>query len=209
MLAGHPRDRHHHHAARTRSSSGARWATAANGALPLLYHRPALARRTRAGLSAGRDFLAGAPSAMVLGDNLFFGHGLPELLAAADARAEGGTVFGYHVADPERYGVVDFDASGPRAGDRGKAGPAALATMPSRGSISSTARRPSGPGREALGARRAGDHRRSWKSISPRGACGREDGPRLRLARYRHPCELLDAGNFVRTLTERQGLQAG
>src|SRR5690606_37394748 len=55
------------------------------------------------------DFLAGHPSAMVLGDNIFFGHGLPEILAAADAREKGGTVFGYYVADPERYGVVDFD----------------------------------------------------------------------------------------------------
>ena len=57
-------------------------------------------------------FLGGAPSAMVLGDNIFFGHGLPEILKAADARAEGGTVFGYHVADPERYGVVAFDTEG-------------------------------------------------------------------------------------------------
>ena len=47
------------------------------------------------------DFLAGAPSAMVLGDNIFFGHGLPEMLAEAGKRA-GGTVFGYRVADPER-----------------------------------------------------------------------------------------------------------
>jgi glucose-1-phosphate thymidylyltransferase len=58
------------------------------------------------------DFLAGAPSAMVLGDNIYYGHGLPPLLTAADARTEGGTVFGYHVADPERYGVVEFDAHG-------------------------------------------------------------------------------------------------
>ena len=58
------------------------------------------------------DFLAGAPSAMVLGDNIFFGHGLPEKLAAADACTTGGTVFGYHVSDPERYGVVDFDVQG-------------------------------------------------------------------------------------------------
>lgn len=57
-------------------------------------------------------FLDGAPSAMVLGDNIFFGHGLPEQLAQADARASGGTVFGYRVADPERYGVVDFDDKG-------------------------------------------------------------------------------------------------
>jgi len=58
------------------------------------------------------DFLAGAPSAMVLGDNVYYGHGLPERLAAADARATGGTVFGYQVADPERYGVVAFDDDG-------------------------------------------------------------------------------------------------
>lgn len=57
-------------------------------------------------------FLDGAASAMVLGDNIYYGHGLPELLASADARPGGGTVFGYQVADPERYGVVEFDASG-------------------------------------------------------------------------------------------------
>ena len=59
-----------------------------------------------------RDFLDGAPSAMVLGDNIFFGHGLPGLLAEADASRAGGTVFGYHVADPERYGVVDLGPDG-------------------------------------------------------------------------------------------------
>jgi glucose-1-phosphate thymidylyltransferase len=59
-----------------------------------------------------RDFLDGAPSALVLGDNIFFGHGLPEILASAGAREQGGTVFGYRVSDPERYGVVRFDADG-------------------------------------------------------------------------------------------------
>ncbi|MDX8353090.1 glucose-1-phosphate thymidylyltransferase RfbA [Cognatiyoonia sp. IB215182] len=58
------------------------------------------------------DFLAGGPSAMVLGDNIFFGHGLPELLTSADKQASGGTVFGYRVADPERYGVVGMDDAG-------------------------------------------------------------------------------------------------
>lgn len=58
------------------------------------------------------NFLAGSPSTMVLGDNVFFGEGLPDRLAAADARASGGTVFGYRVSDPERYGVVDFDREG-------------------------------------------------------------------------------------------------
>jgi len=56
------------------------------------------------------EFLAGRPSAMVLGDNIFYGHGLPEILARADAQGHGGTVFGYQVVDPERYGVVEFDA---------------------------------------------------------------------------------------------------
>ncbi len=58
------------------------------------------------------EFLAGAASTMVLGDNIFFGHGLPDLLNAAGARPEGGTVFGYQVSDPERYGVVAFDREG-------------------------------------------------------------------------------------------------
>ena len=57
----------------------------------------------------GADFIAGGPSCLVLGDNIFFGHGLPEVLARAQARTSGATVFAYHVADPERYGVVEFD----------------------------------------------------------------------------------------------------
>ena len=55
------------------------------------------------------DFLDGAPSTLVLGDNVFFGEGLSARLKAADQRPEGGTVFGYQVSDPERYGVVEFD----------------------------------------------------------------------------------------------------
>lgn len=57
-------------------------------------------------------FLDGAPSVLVLGDNIFYGHGLPELLASADARPNGATVFGYYVGDPTQYGVVSFDAEG-------------------------------------------------------------------------------------------------
>ncbi len=55
------------------------------------------------------DFLAGAPSALVLGDNIFYGHDLPALLESGMSRREGATVFAYHVLDPERYGVVEFD----------------------------------------------------------------------------------------------------
>jgi glucose-1-phosphate thymidylyltransferase len=58
----------------------------------------------------GRSFLAGEPAALVLGDNLFYGHGLTDALRTADAREQGGTVFGYWVRDPERYGVVELDA---------------------------------------------------------------------------------------------------
>ena len=57
----------------------------------------------------GRDFVGGQPSALVLGDNLFYGHDLQGLLDQADARRSGATVFAYHVHDPERYGVVEFD----------------------------------------------------------------------------------------------------
>jgi glucose-1-phosphate thymidylyltransferase len=57
-------------------------------------------------------FLAGAPSALILGDNIFYGANLPELLKSASDRAAGATVFGYYVQDPERYGVVEFDAKG-------------------------------------------------------------------------------------------------
>jgi len=58
----------------------------------------------------GRDFVAGAPSALVLGDNIYHGHDLQGLLSAADERITGASVFAYHVQDPERYGVVAFDA---------------------------------------------------------------------------------------------------
>jgi glucose-1-phosphate thymidylyltransferase len=57
----------------------------------------------------GADFVAGGRSCLVLGDNIFFGHGLPEVLARPRQRTSGATVFAYHVANPERYGVVDFD----------------------------------------------------------------------------------------------------
>ena len=60
----------------------------------------------------GADFVGSDPSALILGDNIFYGHGLPEELAAADARIVGATVFGYRVSNPSEYGVVAFDANG-------------------------------------------------------------------------------------------------
>jgi glucose-1-phosphate thymidylyltransferase len=60
----------------------------------------------------GRSFVGHSPSALVLGDNLFYGHGLPDQLRRGAERAQGATVFGYHVKDPQRYGVVHFDVQG-------------------------------------------------------------------------------------------------
>ena len=155
------------------------------------------------------DFLAGAPSAMVLGDNIFFGQGLPEMLDAADAKTTGGTVFGYRVSDPERYGVVDFDKDG---------------------NVRAIIEKPEKPpsnfaitGLYYLDAR-APELARSVKP-SPRGELEiadlleiyRADG-NLKVERMGRGYawldtgthgSLLDAGNFVRTLEARQGLQVG
>ena len=60
----------------------------------------------------GEDFIGKHPSALVLGDNIFYGHDLATLLSNADVKQQGATVFAYHVQDPERYGVVDFNAEG-------------------------------------------------------------------------------------------------
>lgn len=60
----------------------------------------------------GEKFLAGSPSALVLGDNIFYGHDFQKLLSSANAKQTGATVFAYHVHDPERYGVAEFDGAG-------------------------------------------------------------------------------------------------
>ena len=155
------------------------------------------------------DFLAGAPSAMVLGDNIFFGHGLPGLLAQADRQVRGGTVFGYHVADPERYGVVAFDADGQAAAIiekppvppsnyavtglyflDGEAPARARTVAPSaRGEVEITSLLEMYLAEGTLSVERMG-----------RGYAWLDTGTHA---------SLLDAGNFVRTLTERQGLQSG
>jgi len=153
------------------------------------------------------DFLAGAPSAMVLGDNIFFGHGLPELLKAADATPDRATVFGYHVADPERYGVVGFDAEG-RVSEivekpavppsnyavtglyflDGSAPARARTLSPSaRGELEITSLLESYLAEARLDIQRMG-RGYAWFDT------GTHDS-------------LLDAGNFVQTLQTRQGLQ--
>ena len=155
------------------------------------------------------DFLAGAPSAMVLGDNIFFGHGLPELLADADRLTEGGTVFGYHVADPERYGVVGFDRDGtaqtivekpvkPASNyavtglyflDADAPRLARMVEPSDRGELEITSLLEMYLEKGALRVNRMG-----------RGYAWLDTGTHA---------SLLDASNFVRTLTQRQGLQTG
>lgn len=156
-----------------------------------------------------QDFLNGAPSAMVLGDNIFFGHGLPDELAAADAIETGGTVFGYRVADPERYGVVDFDAQGrvraivekpPVAPSPyavtglyfldGTAPERAQSVTPSaRGELEITSLLEMYLEDGSLTVRQLG-RGYAWLDTGTHGS-------------------LLDAGNFVRTLSDRQGQQIG
>lgn len=155
-----------------------------------------------------RDFLAGAPSAMVLGDNIFFGVGLSALLRAAH-HMPGGAVFGYHVADPERYGVVGFDNAGkvteiiekpenPPSNLAvtglyfldGSAPDRAAQVKPSpRGELEITDLLQSYLDDGLLNVQKMG-----------RGYAWLDTGTHA---------SLLDAGNFVRTLQSRQGLQTG
>ena len=155
------------------------------------------------------DFLDGAPSALILGDNIFFGHGLPEVLAAADAKQNGATVFGYHVNDPERYGVVGFDKAGkvnsiiekPKEAASnyavtglyfvdGSAPERAKKVEPSaRGELEITTLLESYLIEGNLTVEKMG-RGFAWLDTGTHGS-------------------LLDAGNFVRTITERQGLQVG
>ncbi|GGO38989.1 glucose-1-phosphate thymidylyltransferase [Gemmobacter aquaticus] len=155
------------------------------------------------------DFLAGAPSAMVLGDNIFFGHGLPEMLARADARATGGTVFGYRVVDPERYGVVGFDADGRvnRIVEKPAKPPSHYAVTGLYfldGTASARARevQPSPRGELEITTLLEMYLAEGLLSVEQmgRGFAWLDTGTHA---------SLLDAGNFVRTLTERQGQQVG
>ena len=155
------------------------------------------------------DFLAAAPSAMVLGDNIFYGHGLPEQLRSADARTTGGTVFGYHVADPERYGVVGFDEKGvvrelveKPANPPSSYAVTGLYFLDGKASERARQVKPSARGElEIIDLleiyRKAGEL--SIETLG-RGYAWLDTGTHG---------SLLDAGNFVRTLSARQGYQVG
>jgi len=146
---------------------------------------------------------------MVLGDNIFFGHGLPELLASAGAQEAGATVFGYRVSDPERYGVVGFDGEGrvTQIVEKPQNPPSSFAvtglyfldgTAPdrardlrpsARGELEITSLLETYLAEDALRVEQMG-RGFAWLDTGTHGS-------------------LLDAGNFVRTLTERQGQQVG
>jgi glucose-1-phosphate thymidylyltransferase len=155
------------------------------------------------------EFLDGSPSALVLGDNIFFGHGLPLLLKQADQSEMGATVFGYRVSDPERYGVVDFGDDGraksieekpecPRSKyavtglyfvDETAPERAKKVTPSARGELEITSLLESYLIEDQLDVQKMG-----------RGYAWLDTGTHA---------SLLDAGNFVKTLTERQGQQVG
>ncbi len=155
------------------------------------------------------DFLAGSPSIMVLGDNIFFGHGLPEMLARASEKDTGGTVFGYRVADPQRYGVADFDAAGKvRAIIEKPAVPpsnyAVTGLYCLDGSAPAKAARVTPSARGELEITTLLEMYLAEGSLSVelmgRGYAWLDTGTHE---------SLLDAGNFVRTLEDRQGLLMG
>ena len=155
------------------------------------------------------DFLNGDPAALILGDNIFFGHGLPEALKKADAAKTGATVFGYHVTDPERYGVVGFDTSGrvETIVEKPKNPPSNYAvtglyfvdeTAPARTKKLTPLDRGELEITDLLNSYLMDDDLVVEKM--GRGFAWLDTGTHN---------SLLDAGNFVKTLTERQELQVG
>jgi len=146
---------------------------------------------------------------MVLGDNIFFGHGLPQLLEAADAQETGATVFGYHVSDPERYGVVDFDYDG------------TVKTIIEKPAVPPSNYAVTGlyfvDGSAPERAKQVTPSARGELEITSLLETYLHDGA-LRIEKMGRGyawldtgthASLLEAGNFIRTLTERQGLQIG
>lgn len=154
-------------------------------------------------------FLQGSPSALVLGDNIFFGQGLSDLLLQANAVASGGTVFGYHVSDPERYGVVGFDTQGrarsivekPEKPESNYA-VTGLYFLDGDAPARATEVRPSARGELEITTLLEMYLREGSLRVETlgRGYAWLDTGTHA---------SLLDASNFVRTLTQRQGLQVG
>ncbi|HRG15031.1 MAG TPA: glucose-1-phosphate thymidylyltransferase RfbA [Pseudomonadota bacterium] len=155
----------------------------------------------------GRDFVGGQPSCLVLGDNIFYGHGLTDVLRRAAAQSEGATVFGYYVRDPERYGVAEFDDAG---------------------RVLSLEEKPKQPKSNYAVTGlyfydgKASDYAAALKP-SPRGELEITDLNKVYLAQGNLRCEklgrgyawldtgthesLIEAGNFIETIVSRQGLR--
>lgn len=157
----------------------------------------------------GADFVAGQSSCLVLGDNIFFGHGLPNILMAARQRGEGATVFAYHVSDPKRYGVVEFDGdmkaiSIEEKPQKPKSSWAVTGLYFYDASVIDIAAnlKPSARGElEITDINRAYLERGELNvELMGRGYAWLDTGTQG---------SLLDAGNFVRTLSVRQGMQIG
>jgi len=155
----------------------------------------------------GRDFVGGQPSCLVLGDNIFYGHGLTDVLRRAAAQTEGATVFGYYVRDPERYGVAEFDEAG---------------------RVLSLEEKPKQPKSNyaVTGLYFYDGHSSDYAAAlkpSPRGELEITDLNKVYLAQGNLRCEklgrgyawldtgthesLIEAGNFIETIVSRQGLR--
>jgi glucose-1-phosphate thymidylyltransferase len=155
----------------------------------------------------GRKFIAGGPSALVLGDNLFFGHGLSDLLERTGRMVEGATIFTYWVDDPERYGVVSFDGGGRPASieekpKRPKSHWAATGLYFYDAAVADIARalKPSARGELEITDLNRAYLTRGALSVETlgRGTAWLDTGTHN---------SLLDAGVFVRIIEERQGLK--
>ncbi len=158
-------------------------------------------------LLIAEEFLAGRPSALVLGDNIFYGHEISTTLQAANTRDTGATVFAYHVANPRAYGVVEFDADGQAIGleekpetPRSSYAVTGLYFYDGDGSRMAREIRPSARGElEITDLNRLYlQERRLQVEVLGRGTAWLDTGTHA---------DLLNAGQFIRTLEERQGLK--
>lgn len=155
------------------------------------------------------EFLNGLPSTLILGDNIFYGHGLPEMLERASLATTGGTVFGYHVSDPERYGVVGFDNDG-----RANVIVEKPTDAPSNYAVTGLYfldERASDMAKQVIPSSRGELEITSLLEIYLEEGCLNVEtmGRGIAWLDTGTHASMLDASNFVRTLTERQGMQVG
>ncbi len=155
------------------------------------------------------DFLDGAPSTLILGDNIFFGHGLDEMLSRASDKQEGGTIFGYQVSNPQQYGVVTFDAHG-NATQIVEKPSVPTSNFAVAGLYFLDGSAPERARKVELSARGEVEITSLLSMYLRDGSLSVEIMERgfawLDMGTH---ASLLEAGNFVRTLIERQGQQVG